>query len=726
MVFELVLPRSTPPGNYTVTVRGCSNWEWGNLHPELEFYDDAIFHVESNLTARSLPFYRPDLLGAVNVTLGFSGDDVYEDDPSEQVLSSIGNPQRPGNYTLAIQNDANVPDTISVTGPATGPFWTVNYFLDGSNVTDQVTSGGLPLTLDPGELSTLIVTVRPSTYQHGLSGEVVVLAMSLGNISKADAYKLTTTVVDEAPPSITVIEPENGTSFTHGSWIAFSVSLQDDTGLKNATLILMNANRGEILREEKELSGRNTTVRWEISPLAAGEYIWSIEACDNVYDYGGVSNCVQGPLFYFEVAAPPVKEGLVVLRGDLRLEPSRLAPGDALVAHLTLANEGRGSAEGIKVALELPPGMTPTSNCSAAGRTLQTDYAADELLVSVGRIGPKELIAISCPLKVDPQTPEGMFTLYASYRGIYMDYAILEVVGAPSPPSTPSPTPAASATIRVETAATPSEALPGDSIQITVSVSNVGSAASDSIILEITLPPGLNYVNGSFMVAGVKARPEHLLSGLRWQIGRLQAGRSVSVSFYVRAEEGHYGYRDIRACANAGCSSTTVRILSPPEASVLMSAEAEAVSEGFVDFKVTIEISGGDAGPADLEVLLPPGVSYVSGSALIDRRSVEPTIEGSRLVWHGLQLEEGLLEIRLKLNVEQANPGDLAVVARLAELGVSAQETIRVRESLSGPSPATTESPESISERGTSKWYLTLPAMLISVLLLLLVSPRRR
>ncbi|AIQ51776.1 DUF7507 domain-containing protein [Paenibacillus sp. FSL R7-0331] len=72
----------------------------------------------------------------------------------------------------------------------------------------------------------------------------------------------------------------------------------------------------------------------------------------------------------------------------------------------------------------------------------------------------------------------------------------------------------------------------GDTVTYTVTVSNTGTASAASVVLSDTLPPGLTFVAGSVVVAGVSRPTFDITAGI--PLGSLALGTSVTITYQAR------------------------------------------------------------------------------------------------------------------------------------------------------------------------------------------------
>ncbi len=707
MVFGISVPRASPPGSLEVVVRGCSNWEWVNRHPDLEYCDDEIFHDEATMDVEVLAYTRPDLRGTLNLTLGLSGDDVYEDPAETQLLNTTSNPASPANFTLSIQNDGNVPDTLRVVGPPGAAHVEVEYLLDGVNVTDQVTGGGLELALDPGEDSLMTVLMTPTTYQHLLVEEIRVNATSAGDPSRSDSFRLMTTIVDEAAPEVDLLEPGDQEEVEWAMEHTFRARVWDDTGLENATLRIMLPDRTVVMEVTKQVSGRNATVEWTVGQLTAGEYVWAVEACDNVSSYGPYSsNCGLSEHRSFTVLPMPPPPGAVI-SGSVDAVPDRAPAGDSFDVVVRVSNGGEVAADRVEVELRFPEGVRPAGACTlAGGGAVPTVEGEGSLWVELGRLPPGETARVSCEFSVQPWAREGTYVISEFFRGVLLDSTSLEVVSRRAPAA---PT-AARAVLLLELGLDPESVEVGGTSRLDVRLRNVGGGRSEGLTITVELPDGLEFVPGSLTLDGSPVAPTVEDGAVSWAVGYLGPGEAVEASMLVRA--GEAGSHEIRACAGEVCSSAELSVSAPREVTVHLSTSSQVSEGGLVRVTVEVDVRGGDVGPTDFVVSVPEGLELVEGSLSIDGRAVRANLIGRTAVVSGVTLAEGRHEVEFTVDAGGAPPGEYSVGVSVAGVQGSAEFQIAAPPATEGPARTGAPSPPE-EEKGLSPTAIALAAILL-------------
>jgi hypothetical protein len=175
---------NTPPGRY-LEVQVVFQRVSGTATPVL--YDLTITPVQ--------PAYQPD--GILLDGEDSIGEGVYNDPLQLMTLRML--PGGTNVFDLAVTNDGNVADVVTVTGPTTTPAgWTVAYSdpLTGSPLTAEITGAGLPVSLPFAGSKALRVTLTAGAgLPGGASLEVPVVLTSTHDTGKSDTVTVKSQVV---------------------------------------------------------------------------------------------------------------------------------------------------------------------------------------------------------------------------------------------------------------------------------------------------------------------------------------------------------------------------------------------------------------------------------------------------------------------------------------------------------------------------------------------------
>ncbi|MHB1001081.1 MAG: DUF7948 domain-containing protein [Armatimonadota bacterium] len=143
------------------------------------------------------PVYKTDLLIKSGIEASYFGNNIYSEDGSNQAKSQNVLTDQTIFYAFRVQNDGNMDDTFTLTGPGSGDGWTIKYIdlITYNDVTDQVTGDGWSSgVLALGATSGVYVLVTPdNTVATGSENVLTITAESQGNLSKIDACKAVTT-----------------------------------------------------------------------------------------------------------------------------------------------------------------------------------------------------------------------------------------------------------------------------------------------------------------------------------------------------------------------------------------------------------------------------------------------------------------------------------------------------------------------------------------------------
>jgi hypothetical protein len=143
-----------------------------------------------------LSHHQPDALVKAPGAFAFVGDGIYNGTASDQTGSASGKRGATRVWTIRIQNDGDVDDSVTVAGPGTTAAFSVRYLAGGAPVTRRVVAGTYVIpNLPPGAFGTLRfeVTVRPGA-RVGAAG-VWLLRAASSELGRRDAVRARLTVI---------------------------------------------------------------------------------------------------------------------------------------------------------------------------------------------------------------------------------------------------------------------------------------------------------------------------------------------------------------------------------------------------------------------------------------------------------------------------------------------------------------------------------------------------
>jgi len=161
----------------------------------------------------------------------YVGDNIYESVPSSQTRSQSVNPGTTAVYHLLLQNDGNQTTTHTLTGGGSSGGFTVQYYnalSGGSEITAQVTGGGVSFSLPPGATQGIRIEVTPNAIPNSpTAGSSLPLDMTLRAGSTTDVVRVTTTVAALGQADLMVRNSgESGTSYLTNNLYESSPSVQ--------------------------------------------------------------------------------------------------------------------------------------------------------------------------------------------------------------------------------------------------------------------------------------------------------------------------------------------------------------------------------------------------------------------------------------------------------------------------------------------------------------------
>ncbi|MBD3285824.1 T9SS type A sorting domain-containing protein, partial [candidate division WOR-3 bacterium] len=202
---EVYYRRSADAGsNWEISER-LTYAEASSIYPSVSVSDSKIHVVWTDNRDGNFEIYykhsgeiQPDNLIKNPDESGYTGDDVYNEDGTDQTSEQTVDPGDTACYHVRIENDGDVFDTVAVTGTGSVEGWTVTYYdalEGGTDITADVTGSGWAIdSLCPGDFTEIRVEVIPDAGLPADSVcEVLVTSISERDTSRLDAVKATTT-----------------------------------------------------------------------------------------------------------------------------------------------------------------------------------------------------------------------------------------------------------------------------------------------------------------------------------------------------------------------------------------------------------------------------------------------------------------------------------------------------------------------------------------------------
>ncbi len=277
----------------------------------------------------------------------------------------------------------------------------------------------------------------------------------------------------------------------------------------------------------------------------------------------------------------------------------------------------------------------------------------------------------------------------------------------------------------VELMATPTSAETGTPITFVVRVSNIGDGPSKDLSLTVDLTSGLDYVKGTSMVGGLRREPDNENNRLEWEIGDLDPGKAVEVSFRAEllATSGSFN-----VVAKADSSSDSVLISVKPK-SKPAPPKPPAPPPEVVDLRASASNSGGNSrirvtissptGARSVKILvnLDPSLRYVQGSSRIGGIASPPKVSGNVLEWHVSISKGGTATITFEVAPADEESTGGSVLVSLPKYGKSVKVEVEFSPAQRGVAPPPTFSIELPSLPSIPWWVILIPLALIPFLL---------
>lgn len=194
--------------------------------------------------------YKPDLYLRPLSNPSYTGISIVSLDGATQTVGQTAFGGTMVKYYVQIQNLGNVPDALTITGPAAPGGWTVVYknTADNSIITDQLTTTGwtTPALAANGSAKVEVDVTPGVTLVGGALATQTMKVTSSGDPTKIDVGVIQTTAL-QAAPTLTSFSPSSGpigqivtltgTNFTGVTSVAFNGAATTIFSLVNTTSI---------------------------------------------------------------------------------------------------------------------------------------------------------------------------------------------------------------------------------------------------------------------------------------------------------------------------------------------------------------------------------------------------------------------------------------------------------------------------------------------------------
>jgi uncharacterized repeat protein (TIGR01451 family) len=316
-----------------------------------------------------------------------------------------------------------------------------------------------------------------------------------------------------------------------------------------------------------------------------------------------------------QVTEDTTAEGIADLSIEKRAYPPVAVPGETLVYEIIATNLGPSDVNGVTVNDSLPAGFTVNSFSTSQGIC---QLNGTLLTCDLGVVAAGESVVITV-----------IGTVSGTATGDLVNAAsVLGCVGCAEDPNpdnntTTIVTPVTlDADLELAKWAT-ATAIAGGRITYTLQVFNHGPSTATSLVITDTLPEGVTPVLASLPVdCGLYAGNE-----VRCQVASLTAGSMASFTFEVDVNNDVEPGTSLENVAVVGSSVPDSRplnntavadtsIVSLADLAITKAGPATVTAGGEVVYQISVTNYGpSTAQSVDVKDLLPPGVSYVAGSA---------------------------------------------------------------------------------------------------------------
>ncbi|MCD1257365.1 DUF11 domain-containing protein [Paenibacillus athensensis] len=426
-------------------------------------------------------------------------------------------------------------------------------------------------------------------------GDTITYTLSIANNGNIAA---TTTITDNIPP---------GSSFVAGS---FRINGSAVPGANPASGVALGAIA----------AGTATTVTFQtlvnslpapatLTDLASAAYTYTVPD-GRTFNGSALSNSLTIPVTLPNVAAAK------------SVSAASAVVGDTVTYTVTIANNGVTAISNVVLTDPIPAGSSLVAGSVNVGGAPRP--AADPASgIALGTLAAAASVAVTFQIKINALPSPAQITNQASISyssGAFNGIALSNSVSAP----------VFQPVITIVKSAGVAQAIVGDTVVYTLTVSNSGNLAATGIVFD-NIPAGTSFVAGSVTVNGASVPGASPTAGI--STGVVAAGASAVVRFSVVVDSlpnppslsntglVNYAYTapDGRNLAGSSTSNTVNIPVSAPNVTLVKSASLANAALNDVIVYTVVATNSGAAAVSNVRLTdpIPAGTQLVSGSVLV-------------------------------------------------------------------------------------------------------------
>lgn len=550
-------------------------------------------------------------------------------------------------YSFALGNSGNIAvnATLTDTIPTGESFVAGSVFVGGVNQPGSSPVNGIPVgPLAAGGSTTVTfqstVNSLPPTQQVTDRGTVsYTYQLPSGRALSGSALSNSLTL-PVSLPNITIAKSANRTVVTPGDLLTYSLTVSNSSSLALTNVVVTDTIppaatfvAGTIVIAGTPQASGNPAAGIAIGSLpAASSVVISFQVRVQSLPPSGVlannanvsytagsfnGNSVSNTL------STPVNQPIIQIVKSA--SSTTVAVGNTFTYFFELSNSGNYPAN-IVLTDTIAPGSSFVANSVIVGGT-PTPNVDPTTGIPLGNLQPGSTITVSFVALANSLPPSQQYANLATAAYAYnladgrqiavsvTSNALVVNVSAPQ--------------ITVTKMASPASAVTGDTVSFTSTVTNVGLAAANNVVVSDPIPLGSAFVPGSVLVNGVPQPSAFPPTGI--PIGTLAPGASATVTFEVTITMpplpiiNNQSITSFTSGVFSGTSSSNVTQtpITQPVISVIKAANTvNAVVGDTITYTLTISNSGNLAANAFLSDNVPAGTSFVPNSVIVGGISV--------------------------------------------------------------------------------------------------------
>ncbi|UJF35799.1 DUF7507 domain-containing protein [Paenibacillus hexagrammi] len=549
-------------------------------------------------------------------------------------------------YTVNVSNTGNIPAALTFTDtiPNGTTFVPNSVIINGVPLTGAEPAAGFSAgTVAPGATTRILFSVvidsLPTQQQISNQGTVSYTFIPPDGVTRSGSIVTNTVTFPVSAPNVTLVKSSNATDAVTGDVITYSIVVTNSgiepvndvrfvDPIPAGTQLVPNS----VTVAGSPVAGASPATGVTIGTIAPGGSVTVTfrVTVTSVLDPATITNrssvsftsgSFSGVAFSNDNAIPLYEPIINLVKST---SEARATVGDTIVYTLVVSNSGNLPAQ-VTVFDAIPTGADFVPNSIIVNGVAQPGATPDSG-ISIGTVSPGEAATVTLTLQASVETlpASQQLTNQASANYSFTPPDGRTLTGTSS--SNIVTIPVSSPDVTVVKSTTATDAVVGDVIPYSITVTNSGFEAITNAVLTDPLPAGTQFVTGSVTVGGESRPSASPNAGI--QLGTIAAGSFVIVTFRVTVislpNPAVIENRSVVGFSSGTFNGTSVSntVTTPvyqPIVAVVKSADRSNVTVGnTVTYTLAVTNSGNLAASVTLTDPIPSGTEFVDNSVVVD------------------------------------------------------------------------------------------------------------